>query len=79
MNSESLNVSWDPPPQLADNVKEYVVQYKQAGLSPVKGFDWVRVNSSQTTATVKGLFDLGGAFSVVKLTLCGIAVKLKNP
>ncbi|XP_029912967.1 interleukin 12 receptor, beta 2a, like isoform X2 [Myripristis murdjan] len=69
MNSESLNVSWDPPPQLADNVKEYVVQYKQAGLPPGKGFDWVRVNSSQTTATVKGQFEKYTAYQVSLFTL----------
>lgn len=57
MNEENLTASWDLPSQLSDNLKEYVVQYKQA-CPPGKGFDWVKVNKSQTTGTFTGLFDL---------------------
>lgn len=57
MNEEYLTVSWDLPSQLSDNLKEYVVQYKQAGCPSGQGFDWVKVNKSQTTEMFKGLFD----------------------
>ncbi|XP_031168540.1 interleukin 12 receptor, beta 2a, like isoform X1 [Sander lucioperca] len=56
MNEENLNVSWDLPSQLLDNLKEYVLQYKQAGSPPCQGFDWVKVNKSQTTGILKGQY-----------------------
>lgn len=56
MNEEYLTVSWDRPSQFSDNLKEYVVQYKQAGCPPGKGFDWFKVNKTQTTGIFKGLF-----------------------
>ncbi|KAF7658629.1 hypothetical protein LDENG_00010260 [Lucifuga dentata] len=57
MNAELLSVSWDLRPQLSDNLKEYVVQYKQVGHPLAQGFDWVRVNKNQTTAILKGQFE----------------------
>ncbi|KAI3359256.1 hypothetical protein L3Q82_002775 [Scortum barcoo] len=51
MNEEILTVSWDPPSQLSDDIKEYVVQYKQAGCLLDQGFDWIKVNKSQTKGT----------------------------
>ncbi|XP_068434780.1 interleukin 12 receptor, beta 2a, like isoform X1 [Clinocottus analis] len=53
MNEEKLTVSWDLPSPLSDRLKEYVVQYKQAGSPPGQGFDWIRVKKSATT----GIFD----------------------
>ncbi|XP_063759627.1 interleukin 12 receptor, beta 2a, like isoform X2 [Eleginops maclovinus] len=50
MNAENLTVSWDSSSQLSDNLKEYVVQYKQIGSPPGQGFDWVK---SQRTAFFK--------------------------
>ena len=58
MDAEILTASWDLPSQLSDNLREYVVQYKQAGCLPGEGFDWVKVNKSQAMGTFKGLFDL---------------------
>ncbi|XP_073351307.1 interleukin 12 receptor, beta 2a, like [Pagrus major] len=56
MNEENLTVSWDLPSQLFDTLKEYVVQYKQAGCPLGQAFHWVKVNKSQTTAFFKGQF-----------------------
>ncbi|KAF1379394.1 hypothetical protein PFLUV_G00175610 [Perca fluviatilis] len=56
MNEENLTLSWDLPSQLLDNLKEYVLQYKQAGSPPCQGFDWVKVNKSQTTGILKGQY-----------------------
>lgn len=58
MNEENLKVSWNLPSQLSDTLKEYVVQYKQAGSPLGQAFDWVKVNKSQAAAFFKGLFDL---------------------
>ncbi|XP_077590553.1 interleukin-6 receptor subunit beta-like isoform X2 [Stigmatopora nigra] len=59
MNTENLTVSWDSPLQLPDVklIKEYVVQYKQAGCHLGEGFDWIRVNKSCTSVTFKGHFE----------------------
>ncbi|XP_059204669.1 interleukin 12 receptor, beta 2a, like isoform X2 [Centropristis striata] len=55
MTEESLNVSWDGGPSLrSEDLKEYVVQYKQAGSLLGRRFHWLRVNTSQTTATFTG-------------------------
>ncbi|XP_030262992.1 interleukin 12 receptor, beta 2a, like isoform X2 [Sparus aurata] len=56
MNEENLTVSWNLPSQLSDTLKEYVVQYKQAGSPLGQAFDWVKVNKSQTAAFFKGQF-----------------------
>lgn len=60
MNMANLTVSWELPSQLPDatSVKEYVVQYKEAGSLLGKGFDWIRVNKSCTAVTFTGLFYL---------------------
>ncbi|XP_070837676.1 interleukin 12 receptor, beta 2a, like [Chaetodon trifascialis] len=57
MTEENLTVSWNLPSQSSDNLKEYVVQYKQAASLPGRGFDWVKVNKSQTTAFFEGRFE----------------------
>uniref|UniRef100_A0A669F5H4 Interleukin-12 receptor subunit beta-2 n=1 Tax=Oreochromis niloticus TaxID=8128 RepID=A0A669F5H4_ORENI len=54
MNKENLTVSWGPPSDVSE-LKEYVVQYKQAGSPPGREFDWIRVNKSQNTAFFKVL------------------------
>ncbi|XP_022071259.2 interleukin 12 receptor, beta 2a, like [Acanthochromis polyacanthus] len=64
MNQENLTVSWDQPSPFPDNLKEYVVQYKQAGCSPGRGFDWIKVNKSQTAAFFKGQFRNYTAYQV---------------
>ncbi|XP_061740993.1 interleukin 12 receptor, beta 2a, like isoform X2 [Nerophis ophidion] len=59
MNTENLTVLWDLHSQRPDinSIKEYVVQYKQAGRRLGQGFDWMRVNKSQATATFRGHFE----------------------
>ncbi|XP_041831845.1 interleukin 12 receptor, beta 2a, like [Melanotaenia boesemani] len=54
MNEENLTVSWDPATQFSDDLKQYVVQYKAC--PPGQGFDWIKVDKSQTTAFFKGPF-----------------------
>ncbi|KAM6965905.1 interleukin 12 receptor, beta 2a, like [Tautogolabrus adspersus] len=56
VTEENLTVSWKQPHQLSDNLKEYVVQYKQAGCPLGQGFDWVKVSKTQKTAIFKGQF-----------------------
>ncbi|XP_028268760.1 interleukin 12 receptor, beta 2a, like [Parambassis ranga] len=56
MTEETLTVSWTLPQHLTDNVKEYVVQYKEVGSAPGRGFDWIKVNKSQKTGGFKGQF-----------------------
>uniref|UniRef100_A0A8C4IT24 Fibronectin type-III domain-containing protein n=1 Tax=Dicentrarchus labrax TaxID=13489 RepID=A0A8C4IT24_DICLA len=58
INEENVTVSWDLPSISLKDLKEYVVEYKQAGCPPGQGFDWVKVNKSQRTAIFKGLFFL---------------------
>ncbi|XP_044036321.1 interleukin 12 receptor, beta 2a, like isoform X2 [Siniperca chuatsi] len=56
MNEENLTVFWDLPSQFTDNLKKYVVQYKQAGCPPGQGFDWIKVEKKHTTGFFKGQF-----------------------
>ncbi|XP_056264003.1 interleukin 12 receptor, beta 2a, like isoform X2 [Pseudoliparis swirei] len=56
MTEEKLTVSWDLPSQLSDHLQEYVVQCKQAGRPPGHGFDWIKVNKSQTTGIFEGQY-----------------------
>lgn len=63
MNEENLTVSWDLHSQLSDNLKEYVVQYKQAGCPPGQGFDWIKVTTNQTVF-FKGMFDLDNFIAI---------------
>lgn len=58
MSLKDITVFWKVPPQFSNNLKEYVVQYKQAGAPLGHAFSWVKVNKSQTTAFFKGLFPL---------------------
>lgn len=55
MDAENLTVSWNRSSKLPDNLKAYVVQYKQYGGGPGQSFDWARLNSSQTTVFFRGL------------------------
>lgn len=55
MNAENLTVSWKQSSLLADNLKGYVVQYKQFGSDLGHSFDWAKLNKSQTTAFFRGL------------------------
>ncbi|XP_063759628.1 interleukin 12 receptor, beta 2a, like isoform X3 [Eleginops maclovinus] len=66
MNAENLTVSWDSSSQLSDNLKEYVVQYKQIGSPPGQGFDWVK---SQRTAFFKGHYKKYTPYRVSLFTL----------
>ncbi|KAL3987216.1 myelin associated glycoprotein [Sarotherodon galilaeus] len=63
MNKENLSVSWDPPSDVSE-LKEYVVQYKQAGSPPGREFDWIRVNKSQNRTFFKGQFQEHKAYQV---------------
>ncbi|KAG8007039.1 Leukemia inhibitory factor receptor, partial [Nibea albiflora] len=69
MSEENLTVSWDLPSQLSDSLKEYVVQYKQAGCSPDQTFDWMKVNKSQKTAFFKGQFKKNTPYRVSLFTV----------
>ncbi|XP_040919211.1 interleukin 12 receptor, beta 2a, like [Toxotes jaculatrix] len=69
MNEENLTISWDPPSQASNNIKEYVVQYKQAGHPPGLGFDWVKVAKNQTTVFFKGQFIYYTPFQVLLFAL----------
>ena len=64
MTEDNLTVSWDSSSQMLDNLKEYVVQYKQAGRPRGQAFDWIRVNKSHTSAFMTGLFDLDTLIAV---------------
>ncbi|XP_037544263.1 interleukin 12 receptor, beta 2a, like [Nematolebias whitei] len=54
MNEENLTVSWEPPSLFPDDVKQYVVQYKEC--LPGKSFDWIKVDKNHTTVSFKGVF-----------------------
>ncbi|XP_029294568.1 interleukin 12 receptor, beta 2a, like isoform X2 [Cottoperca gobio] len=69
MNEENLTVSWGLSTQLSDNLKEYVVQYKQAGGPPGQGFDWVKVKKNQTTGLFKGRYTKYTPYKVSLFTL----------
>lgn len=58
MINDHINVSWDLPPQRFDDLKKYVVQYKQAGSQAAQGFDWLKLNKNTNTAILKGMFIL---------------------
>ncbi|XP_065820879.1 interleukin 12 receptor, beta 2a, like [Labrus bergylta] len=64
VTEENLTVSWKLPHRLPVNLKEYVVQYKQAGRPLGRGFDWVKVSKNQRTATFKGQFKKYTPFQV---------------
>ncbi|KAG7268199.1 hypothetical protein CRUP_029814 [Coryphaenoides rupestris] len=64
LNSEELVVSWNLSTQHINSQSEFVVQYKQAGLPPTQGFDWIRVKRSQTSATLTGQFEKYIAYQV---------------
>uniref|UniRef100_A0A3Q4GW48 Fibronectin type-III domain-containing protein n=1 Tax=Neolamprologus brichardi TaxID=32507 RepID=A0A3Q4GW48_NEOBR len=66
MNKENLSVSWNPPSDVSE-LKEYVVQYKQAGSPPGRQFDWIRVNKSQNRTFFKALLAVP-SFKVETLT-----------
>lgn len=65
MNPDNLTVSWKRPSQLFDNLREYVVQYKEVGSPPGQAFDWVKVDKSQTRAFFRGTFEYLSMFDIV--------------
>ncbi|XP_014327005.1 interleukin-12 receptor subunit beta-2-like [Xiphophorus maculatus] len=54
MNEQNLTVSWNLSSKVSDSTKQYVVQYKEC--LPGSGFDWIKVDSKQTTVVFKGTF-----------------------
>uniref|UniRef100_A0A1A8DRP1 Interleukin 12 receptor, beta 2a, like n=1 Tax=Nothobranchius kadleci TaxID=1051664 RepID=A0A1A8DRP1_NOTKA len=55
MTEENLTVSWTLPPHFPDNVKHYVVQYRECW--PGRGLDWIKVDKSRRTVSFKkGVF-----------------------
>ncbi|MBN3302014.1 I12R2 protein, partial [Amia calva] len=56
MEKGNLRVSWVPPPDPSEHVQEFVVQRKEAGLNCSRGFDWIRVNATQRSAILTGVF-----------------------
>uniref|UniRef100_A0A8C6WTF1 Fibronectin type-III domain-containing protein n=1 Tax=Neogobius melanostomus TaxID=47308 RepID=A0A8C6WTF1_9GOBI len=68
MNENNLTVSWKITTSIPD-IKEYVVQYKEAGSSLGQGLDWIRLNSSVTKVTIKGKFKKFTAYQVSVFTV----------
>ncbi|XP_072225124.1 interleukin 12 receptor, beta 2a, like isoform X2 [Leuresthes tenuis] len=62
MQEENLTVSWKSPSHSPDNLKQYVVQYKECPSG--QGFDWIKVDSSQTTALFEGAFKKHTSYQV---------------
>ncbi|KAM9746232.1 interleukin 12 receptor, beta 2a, like [Menidia menidia] len=54
MQEENLTVSWVRPSPLSASLKQYVVEYKACPSG--QGFDWIKVDKSQTTVFLKGTF-----------------------
>ncbi|XP_061568462.1 interleukin 12 receptor, beta 2a, like isoform X2 [Cololabis saira] len=54
ITDQNLTVSWDLPPQFSDNLKQYVVQYKEC--SPRQTFDWIKVDTDETEVYFQGTF-----------------------
>ncbi|XP_008415119.1 interleukin 12 receptor, beta 2a, like [Poecilia reticulata] len=54
LNEKNLTVSWNQSSKVSDNIKQYVVQYKEC--LPGSGSDWIKVDKKQTTAFFKGTF-----------------------
>ncbi|KAM6905336.1 interleukin 12 receptor, beta 2a, like [Xenentodon cancila] len=54
LTEENLTVSWDLAHQFSDNIKQYVVQYKEC--SPGQTFDWIKVDASKTEVLFQGTF-----------------------
>ncbi|KAM9392839.1 interleukin 12 receptor, beta 2a, like isoform 2-T2 [Pholidichthys leucotaenia] len=67
MNGENLTVDWDDPSKFSDELKEYVVEYKEVGSPPGEGFDWAKVIN--TTAFFKGQFKNYTAYRVSVFTI----------
>lgn len=68
INENNLTVSWNIK-SMIPNIKEYVVQYKEAGSSLGQGLDWVRLNTNLTKVTIKGLFKKYTAYLVAVFTV----------
>ncbi|CAN9505703.1 unnamed protein product [Ophioblennius macclurei] len=64
LTENSLAVSWDLPAQLSDNLKEYVVQYKEAGRPGGHGFDWIKITKNKTAEFTAGQFKKYTAYQV---------------
>ncbi|KAL7860408.1 hypothetical protein AOLI_G00167570 [Acnodon oligacanthus] len=62
--SQFLNVSWSVPSQSIEHIQEYVVQYKPVGLPHTHSQNWVKVNTSQNSVTVRGQFWKYTAYNV---------------
>nr|XP_040046419.1 interleukin 12 receptor, beta 2a, like [Gasterosteus aculeatus aculeatus] len=69
MNEENLTVSWEPPSQGSDHLKEHVVQYKEAGRLPGQGFDWIKVGKGIRTGIFEGPFTKYKAYQVSLFTV----------
>ncbi|CAJ1076711.1 interleukin 12 receptor%2C beta 2a, like isoform X1 [Xyrichtys novacula] len=69
MTEVNLTVSWTDISVPSDSVKEYVVQYKEAGRPLGQGLDWVRVSNGQTSAVFKGHFQKYKPYKVSLFTV----------
>ncbi|KAM8844278.1 interleukin 12 receptor, beta 2a, like isoform 1-T1 [Spinachia spinachia] len=69
MNEENLTVSWEPPSQGSDHLKEHVVQYKQAGRPLGQGFDWIKVKKGVRAGIFEGPFEKYTAYQVSLFTV----------
>ncbi|KAI4891873.1 hypothetical protein NFI96_028677 [Prochilodus magdalenae] len=54
--TESLKVSWSVPSQFIESIQEYVVQHKPIGLPHKPCLNWVKVNRTQNSVTLRGPF-----------------------
>lgn len=73
MNAEKLTVSWRYSSKLPDNLKAYVVQYRQFGSRPGQSFDWLKLNGGQTTALFRGLLLMCVEIYLIQCGLLNIA------
>lgn len=68
MEENNLTVSWNITSWIP-NIKEYVVQYKEAGSSLGQGLDWIRSKTSLSKVTLKGSFKKFTAYLVSVFTV----------
>ncbi|KAL6476984.1 hypothetical protein MHYP_G00154830 [Metynnis hypsauchen] len=62
--SQFLNVSWSVPSQSIEHIQEYVVQYKPVGLPHTHSQNWVKVNTTQNSVTLRDQFWKRTAYNI---------------
>uniref|UniRef100_A0AAV2KEU8 Fibronectin type-III domain-containing protein n=1 Tax=Knipowitschia caucasica TaxID=637954 RepID=A0AAV2KEU8_KNICA len=75
MRENNITISWSRT-WSTDNMKEFVVQYKEAGTPLGRGLDWVRIDISTKTITIKGKFKKYTAYQVSMFTVANHTTRL---